>query len=60
QDLLQRKLLVRASAFSIPMRESYFLIKPLRQSETPGTRAFVEWLSSEFAPVLPIRRKPAQ
>ncbi|MEO8857940.1 MAG: LysR family transcriptional regulator, partial [Burkholderiaceae bacterium] len=42
QDLLQRKLLVRASAFSIPMRESYFLIKPLRQSETPGTRAFVE------------------
>ena len=50
-DLLQRNVLVRASEFSIPMRESYFLIKPLRASETPATRAFIDWLSSEHAPV---------
>ncbi|MEO8543586.1 MAG: LysR family transcriptional regulator [Betaproteobacteria bacterium] len=47
-DLMQRKLLVRASEFSIPMRESYFLIKPLRHSETPATLAFVDWLSAEW------------
>lgn len=47
-DLLQRKLLVRAAEFSIPMRESYFLIKPLRHSDTPATRAFVDWLLAEW------------
>lgn len=48
-DLLLRKVLVRASEVSIPMRESYFLIKPLRPSETPATRAFIDWLSCERA-----------
>ena len=40
--------LVRWGELSIPLLESYYLLRPAKHAETPANRAFCEWLLEQF------------
>lgn len=48
QDLLRKGSLVRPLAFSLPMKEAYFLIAPDRSQSNRAVNAFVDWLWQEI------------
>jgi LysR family glycine cleavage system transcriptional activator len=47
-DLLESGKLVRPFDFSIPMKESYYLIAPEGTHTNPAAKAFKEWLTREM------------
>ncbi len=49
QDMIDQGRLVRPFDHSVPMQEAYFLMLPARHSQTPATRAFIDWIQGEFA-----------
>ncbi len=48
QDMIDQGRLVRPFEHSVPMQEAYYLMIPARHSETPASRAFVDWIREEF------------
>ncbi|WP_419905101.1 LysR family transcriptional regulator [Kiloniella sp.] len=48
QDMIDQGRLVRPFEHSVPMQEAYFLMLPARHSQTPATRAFIDWIQDEF------------
>ncbi|WP_338549191.1 LysR family transcriptional regulator [Roseovarius phycicola] len=48
-DLVASGHLIRPFEGTAKLPEAYFLMAPARHDETPASRAFVDWLQSEFA-----------
>ncbi|KLN61675.1 LysR family transcriptional regulator [Kiloniella spongiae] len=49
QDLMAQGCLVKPFDHEVPMQEAYYLMQPARHSQTPASRAFIEWLEEEFS-----------
>ena len=47
-DLLKQNKLIRPFEHAPPLTEGYFLIPPAKNSETPATQIFIDWLFEEI------------